>query len=864
MDDYRIQWVGAPCGQHGPYIFYKGFKYFKDEKWKILSLGEFFFVRCSPEDPVCIGELQLLWEDKSNNGQLLSSLRLYFLPEDTPDGRSGSQGKDEVLAASDKVILKIEDLVDWTESGKDWNYGTVAIYEKDLKGDQPDHNAALLESFAINNGGLNVKDIKKEKKLIGDDPGNETKVIILSYPKYCRYITMMRRIQHVKDFWLRDALVTALGGFTVKNRNTRLVYCKEMFGHPTLSDNEKLCDHMAPNLKGRPRKKKTKIKHGKSPPEASSPASPDSSTNEAEITHTAPPVTPTHMKPGAKSKSERCYKDGVLVPNIKTRAQINGEDKEEVEFLSSLYQYMKERTTPIERIPHLGFKQIDLYYFYKLSQKWGGYERVCSRKLWKHIYDGLGGNPGSTSAATCTRRHYERLILPYERFLKGEDDRPLPSPVKHRKPHLIKKAEELTVKQQVKQERLLQLKQYEQTVEEKIMNAAQDYKVSPRVKSEVPKQNKENTTTPAVTQSVPVLLVQKVENVGVKPQVTFTKGVSSNEVKVKVEPTILVKKESHPVSTKSLSVNTQNVISVRVNKTLSIDAIPAVKMSSKCHSTVSTANIPPRAETLIRPALELRGIPSPIPSHLTPARVSPSILSPLVRKKTLSSPPVVTNIATPIKNTSLVATSRPSTPRSVTPKSRSGTPTQLRPVAPCKVQHTISQPVTAAGKEEAIRMRASVIQHTQHSQDSQIIKTESSAEDSVQDATNEIHAVQPSDLILRHISQDQMAINRAFYDSMIRPQPSTNSDSNGRKRSYENLVTPTHFPYYAYISPNSQGIPKLELSRIEDPYYDHTKRTKYPQDAKDSSKYYTKSFQNFSGDRKLKAHQVLHMVVLCK
>ncbi|RLW04053.1 hypothetical protein DV515_00006158 [Chloebia gouldiae] len=33
---------------------------------------------------------------------------------------------------------------------------------------------------------------------------------------------------------------------------------------------------------------------------------------------------------------------------------------------------------------------------------------ITARRQWKHIYDELGGNPGSTSAATCTRRHYER------------------------------------------------------------------------------------------------------------------------------------------------------------------------------------------------------------------------------------------------------------------------------------------------------------------------------------------------------------------------------------------------------------------------------------------------------------------------
>lgn len=86
------QWVGSSCGLHGPYIFYKAFKYNQDSKTRILSLGDFFFVRCKPEDPICVAELQLLWEERTSK-QLLSSSKLYFLPEDTPQGRTVTHGE---------------------------------------------------------------------------------------------------------------------------------------------------------------------------------------------------------------------------------------------------------------------------------------------------------------------------------------------------------------------------------------------------------------------------------------------------------------------------------------------------------------------------------------------------------------------------------------------------------------------------------------------------------------------------------------------------------------------------------------------------------------------------------------------------
>ncbi|XP_054613212.1 AT-rich interaction domain 6 [Dunckerocampus dactyliophorus] len=95
-------------------------------------------------------------------------------------------------------------------------------------------------------------------------------------------------------------------------------------------------------------------------------------------------------------------------------------DPSEEQFLKSLYLFMKKRDTPIERIPHLGFKQIDLFVMFKTVRGLGGYQQVTAQQLWKQVYNSLGGNPRSTSAATCTRRHYEKLLLPYECHLKGQ------------------------------------------------------------------------------------------------------------------------------------------------------------------------------------------------------------------------------------------------------------------------------------------------------------------------------------------------------------------------------------------------------------------------------------------------------------
>ncbi|XP_048361097.1 AT-rich interactive domain-containing protein 5B isoform X2 [Sphaerodactylus townsendi] len=417
MEPNSVQWVGSPCGLHGPYIFYKAFQFHLGGRARILSLGDFFFVRCKPEDPPCIAELQLLWGERTS-GQLLSSSKLYFLPEDTPQGRSGDHGEDEVIAASEKVTVKLEDLAKWAQADcSKWKRGlrVEALRPAEL-GKNGQKEALTRFRQSTHNSGLNFKDILKEKADLGED-NEDSNVLILSYPQYCRYRSMLKRIQDKPAAILTDQFVLALGGIAVISKNPLILYCRDTFDHPTLTENESVCDEFAPNLKGRPRKKKP------CPQRRDSLNGIRDSNNNCDSRAVAKVKCEAKL-PFSKTKNNNsnCKKGS---SEHKSKVSV-GEDcrKDEQTFLVALYKYMKERKTPIERIPYLGFKQT--------AQKLGGYETITARRQWKHIYDELGGNPGSTSAATCTRRHYERLILPYERFIKGEEDKPLP-PVKPRK-----------------------------------------------------------------------------------------------------------------------------------------------------------------------------------------------------------------------------------------------------------------------------------------------------------------------------------------------------------------------------------------------------------------------------------------------
>ncbi|KAE8280860.1 AT-rich interactive domain-containing protein 5B [Larimichthys crocea] len=464
MEPNSLKWVGSSCGLHGPYIFYKAFKFNRDSKPRILSLGDFFFVRCKPEDPICIAELQLLWEERTSK-QLLSSSKLYFLPEDTPQGRTVTHGEHEVIAVSEKVIVRLEDLVKWTVP--DFSGWSHCLKAEPLKqsvlrelGTNGRREALHRYRESTLTSGLNFKDVQRERAQLGQEEDGR-KVLVLSYPQYCRYRSVLARLREQPSSLLIDHTVLALGGIAALGGSTRILYCRDTFENPALLQNESICDEFAPNLKGRPRKKKLSISQrrdsqsqaqgqgsswlnqGSNARAAQDPCSPE--------TRTTSKVKPNcKTVPNGKITTAAKHKASSLSKRSSAEEKERGKDKEkekeernekeekkeeetseesraeEQAFLVELYKYMKERDTPIERIPFLGFKQINLWTMFQAAQKLGGYELITVRRQWKHVYDELGGNPSSTSAATCTRRHYERLLLPYERHIKGEQDKPLP------------------------------------------------------------------------------------------------------------------------------------------------------------------------------------------------------------------------------------------------------------------------------------------------------------------------------------------------------------------------------------------------------------------------------------------------------
>ncbi|XP_029375871.1 AT-rich interactive domain-containing protein 5B isoform X2 [Echeneis naucrates] len=386
MEHNEIQWLGAPSCQRGSYAFYKSVssRAQPDGPVQVWRLGEFYFIRCGPQDPVCIAEVTLLWEDQTQR-HLLASTRLYFLPEDTPKGRTREHGEDEVLAVSRKMVVRVEDLVRWS-------CGQPAGWSSSLKLNglrkPPQSSDSNDKNTTTNTTDKSSEPLRAKTE---NGPVERQGVKVLSYPQYCRFRSLQRRLQDgARGPGLQDPHLLALGAVRALP-NTRVMYCRDTFNHPTLESNTNFswqfrCPSLS--LRGRPRKRRGR--DGKD--------SPNSSQSESWI---------ERMKENVMGSVEvGC--EGSWLPH-----------PEEQLFLDQLYAFMDRHGSPIHKVPNLGFKKIDLFLMYSVVKRLGGYKKVTAERLWKVVYNELGGCPGSTSAATCTRRHYERLMLPYEEHLRA-------------------------------------------------------------------------------------------------------------------------------------------------------------------------------------------------------------------------------------------------------------------------------------------------------------------------------------------------------------------------------------------------------------------------------------------------------------
>ena len=73
--------------------------------------------------------------------------------------------QDEVLMESDKVPFLLEDLISLLTDTMEWTAGSSPLTHK--LAPLPDKALSMLNIFAANNKGLDMNDIHKERKVIG-------------------------------------------------------------------------------------------------------------------------------------------------------------------------------------------------------------------------------------------------------------------------------------------------------------------------------------------------------------------------------------------------------------------------------------------------------------------------------------------------------------------------------------------------------------------------------------------------------------------------------------------------------------------------------------------------------------------------
>ena len=69
-------------------------------------------------------------------------------------------------------------------------------------------------------------------------------VIVLTYDRYCRIRSMLKRIGHVGEESLRTMVVQSLGGFLTPSKNSLLLFCRDLFEYPDLETHDLLCNHL--------------------------------------------------------------------------------------------------------------------------------------------------------------------------------------------------------------------------------------------------------------------------------------------------------------------------------------------------------------------------------------------------------------------------------------------------------------------------------------------------------------------------------------------------------------------------------------------------------------------------------------------
>mmetsp|Transcript_17391 Transcript_17391/g.28576 ORF Transcript_17391/g.28576 Transcript_17391/m.28576 type:complete len:270 (+) Transcript_17391:173-982(+) len=130
-----------------------------------------------------------------------------------------------------------------------------------------------------------------------------------------------------------------------------------------------------------------------------------------------------HGKDAKKRDNSRKVLTPSQSPNELANRSSELSSKEKDEFQTRLLKFMRDRGTPITKVPTLGHKELDLFTLYHEVTTRGGVSKVIAQKLWQEIAKTLNLPSTCTDSGFRLRVHYMKYVYPYERkFFLGLDD----------------------------------------------------------------------------------------------------------------------------------------------------------------------------------------------------------------------------------------------------------------------------------------------------------------------------------------------------------------------------------------------------------------------------------------------------------
>ena len=113
-------------------------------------------------------------------------------------------------------------------------------------------------------------------------------------------------------------------------------------------------------------------------------------------------------------------------------------------FMKALTEFADASGRPLKKIPDVSGRVIDLHLLFTLVKRRGGFERASAERKWAEIAEHMNMHDCTTShLSQALKKHYQQLLLPYERMVEGLD--PPPPAVAARPPPAAATADPMAV-----------------------------------------------------------------------------------------------------------------------------------------------------------------------------------------------------------------------------------------------------------------------------------------------------------------------------------------------------------------------------------------------------------------------------------